>query len=158
MIVSRASSTVSQEAHGSPDFVPLQSKRDALQEHGAEQTADGTTRPSRTDARRTTCWRCERNPVAIYGLPCPDCRRILEDEYDQRRADNGGKLLYIPDDWDGIRTFTCACGEAFDAVVLARTIVDHLCPRCRREHAQACQKPRRARAGRDEIRISIKGL
>lgn len=50
---------------------------------------------------RILCWRCREAEVRLKGLPCSECRVILEAEYEFMRALNGGKNLYIPEDWDG---------------------------------------------------------
>jgi hypothetical protein len=43
------------------------------------------------------CWRCTRERVRVYGVPCPSCRIVLHAEYLKARAANGGRLLYLPD-------------------------------------------------------------
>lgn len=45
------------------------------------------------------CWRCRRAPVRVYGIPCAPCRVVLHADYLERRAANGGRLLYLPDNW-----------------------------------------------------------
>ncbi len=50
---------------------------------------------------RFECWRCHKGRVRLLGLACTACLPILYAEYDAKRAANGGKLLFIPEDWDG---------------------------------------------------------
>ncbi len=47
------------------------------------------------------CWRCETGRVRVVGLACAECLPVLYAEYDRQRAANGGKMLFIPEDWDG---------------------------------------------------------
>jgi formylmethanofuran dehydrogenase subunit E len=114
--------------------------------------------------KRLFCWRCKKVDVAVYGVPCDRCREILEAAYDRRRARKGGKLLFIPDDWDGIATIDCShCGEPFDAPFLAKQSVGEVCDNCKRKAAgewndQHRGTARRERVGLDEVRINVASI
>lgn len=84
-----------------------------------------------------TCWRCHVVPVLLFGLPCALCRGILEAEYAVQRAANGGKNLYIPEDWDGpeLAQRECQRCHGFFYPGLCATKNAKWCATCRKELA-----------------------
>src|SRR6185437_10897363 len=61
------------------------------------------------------CWRCESAPARVSGIPCRDCSIALNAEYDAKLSANGGKLLYLTEEYGfdlEIRLRPSACREA----------------------------------------------
>lgn len=88
------------------------------------------------------CWRCRKVPVRCYGVTCLKCRAVLHRAYDKRKAANGGRLLYIPDDWDGparpAETSQQECSVCHDWYsVKQQNSRSVRCPECQHDHILA---------------------
>lgn len=103
------------------------------------------------------CWRCSKVAVKCYGVTCLPCRAILHAEYDAARAANGGKLLYLPDDWDGPALLTVSvpeprmvdcmdCGQPVERKPKAPVRKGIRCVDCRRTHSRRWMRDYQRRA------------
>lgn len=100
--------------------------------------------------RSPLCWRCGKVRVRVTGVPCPACRVILLAEYHERRAANGGRLLYLPENWSptimtdraNVVTRMCSeCTKEFEIEGPLKGRPPSRCPDCRGESAKPERKP-----------------